>query len=372
MEKKANFKYVETDNLKFDMFSSRIPDILQGTTELKVINHHLLEASTLELMQAIGENGFFEGEQLLVVPQEEGKYKVVEGNRRLTSVMLLNNPELAQVKKASVKQVYDEANHKPIKELPCLVFDDENDIRKYLGYRHVTGVKSWALTEKARYLFGLYEQQFSELPFQDACYEIAKAIGSTKNYICRILTAYQISLYIEDENYFGIKGLDDTNFYVGYYSDSLSRSNITDFLGIDLFDTNPIEKLNKENVKKLTKWFYKKFELDGKVQTRLKGKSADLNNLNNVLGNEKAKKAFVDEGYTLERAVILAEDIEQIFYNSLRAALLNLENADRITQSLSSFYSGVEEDLVQIRKITSKIKNAKDDLERKEFDNDEF
>ncbi len=332
----------------------------------------LMEASTLELMQAIGENGFFEGEQLLVVPQKNGNYKVVEGNRRLTSVMLLNNPKLAEVKKSGVKQVFDEANYKPIDELPCLVFDDENDIRKYLGYRHVTGVKSWALSEKARYLFGLYQQQFSELSFQNACYEIAKVIGSTKNYICRLLTAHQISLYIEDENYFDIKGLDDTNFYVGYFSDSLSRSKISDFIGINLFDENPIEKLNKENVKKLTKWFYEKFELDGKVQTRLKGKSADLNNLNNVLGHEKAMKAFVEEGYTLERAVIMAEDVEQIFYNSLRAALLNLENADRITQSLDSFYDGVKEDLIQIRKITTKINDAKEALEKKDFDNDEL
>lgn len=184
----SKFIYISVDNLVFDTQSFRFSDKIKS--DVDIINYMLMEASTLELMQAIGENGFFEGEQLLVVPQTNGKYKVIEGNRRLTSVMLLNNPKLAQVKKNGVMQVFSESTHKPINELPCLVFEDENDIRKYLGYRHVTGVKSWALSEKARYLYGLYKDQFADLPFQQACYEIAKSIGSTKNYICRLLTAH--------------------------------------------------------------------------------------------------------------------------------------------------------------------------------------
>lgn len=366
------FQVIEVEKLELDLCNPRLPKSKHNGTKFDIISYMLMEASTLELMQAIGENGFFEGEQLLVVQLENGNYKVVEGNRRLTSVMLLNDPSIATVKKASVKKIYEEVTHKPINELPCLVFDKEEDIRKYLGYRHVTGVKSWGLSEKARYLYELYESQFSDLTFQNACYEIAKTIGSTKNYICRVLTAYRINLIIEDENYYGIKGLDDTNFYVGYYSDSLSRSYISSFLGVNLNQDDPLDNVNRKNVKELTKWFYETFELDGKLQTKLKGKSADLNNLNIILGNEKAKKAFVEDGYTLDRAVIMAEDIEQIFQNSLRTALLNLENADRLTQSLEKFYDGVKDDLIQIRKLTTKINDAKEALEKKEFDDDDF
>lgn len=131
-------------------------------------------------------------------------------------------------------------------------------------------------------------------------------------------------------------------------------------------------KLNKENVKLLTKWFYEKFELDGKIQTRLKGKSGDLNDLNTILGNDNARKAFILDGYTLDKAVSLADDLELIFQNSIRTSLLNLENADRLTQSLKSFYSSLEDDLLLIRKLTAKIKNAKEEFERKEYDEDGF
>jgi hypothetical protein len=47
----------------------------------------LLDASLIELMLAIGENGYFPGEQLLVVfDPSDSKYRVVEGNRRLSPV----------------------------------------------------------------------------------------------------------------------------------------------------------------------------------------------------------------------------------------------------------------------------------------------
>ncbi len=372
MKQSAEFKYVNVSNLGFDYFSSRLPRLLHGKTEVEIVNFFLTEELLIELMLTIGKNGFFEGEQLLVVETDKDKYKVIEGNRRLTSVKLLNDYTLATVKKELVKKVYDEAIYKPIVELPCLVFAHEEDIRKYLGFRHITGIKSWGLSEKARYLYGLYKSSFGNQPFKQACYELAKTIGSTRSYVSRVLIAFEIYKYIEDEAYFGIKGLDDTNFYVGYYSDGLSRPNISRFLGVDLDSDKPIEQLNKNNVKLLTKWFYEKFELDGRIQTRLKGRSGDLNGLNNVLGHPLAMKAFVEQGYTLDKATELAEDVDRIFFNSLRSAIMNLENADRITQNLDSFYSGVEEDLIKIRKLTSKIKGVKDEFESKEFDKDEF
>ena len=55
---------------------------------------HIAETTTIEeLMEAIAENNFFQGEPIIVVPDQKnkGKYLVVEGNRRLTAVKLLND-----------------------------------------------------------------------------------------------------------------------------------------------------------------------------------------------------------------------------------------------------------------------------------------
>lgn len=370
-KKDPEYKVINYENLLFDPCNPRLPKSKHNLNEKEIIDFMLLEAATLELMQAIGENDFFRGEQLLVVPVSDlkGKYKVLEGNRRLTSIKLLNNPKLASVKTASVHQVYTESKYRPT-EIPCLIFKTEDEIRKYLGFRHITGIKPWGLTEKARYLFQLYNDLYKTLDINAATNELAKKIGSRKDYVKRVLIAYKLYKIIEDEGFYKIKDLDDTTFYVGYLVDSLSKHHIATFLNIDISSKEPLEKLNNENLKELTHWFFQKNEQN---KTRLKGKSLDLQMLNAILGNEAACTAF-KEGKDLERSFELTEDTGTIFYQSIQNALISLEQADGVVHKLDDFYSDLKEDLVQIRKLTSKIKQAEEDLSRKGpfGDKDEF
>jgi hypothetical protein len=367
MRQNPEYKMINYKNLLLDPCNPRIPKSMHSMDEKGIINFLLLEASTLELMQAIGENDFFRGEQLLVVPVDNEKYKVLEGNRRLTSVKLLNEPDLAAVKKISVQEIYGDARYHP-KEIPCLVFSEENEIRKYLGYRHITGIKAWGLTEKSRYLHQLYKDSFEGQSFDDAAKELAKMIGSRKEYVKRILVAYELYLIVEDEGFYRIKDLDDTTFYVGYLVDSLSRSNISDFVGVDIDSHDIFGNLNKLNLKKLIFWFFEKNEQN---QTRLKSKGADLTKLNAVLGDKIATEAF-SNGKSLDGAYELTEDTGLIFFSNVQRALHSLEQADSIVLKIDVFYSDLEEDLIHIRKLTSKIKQVKDELQRKgEFGNDD-
>ena len=369
MSTKQEYKLINYENLVLDPENPRIPQSKHNLSKSEIIDYMLLEASTLELMQAIGENDFFRGEQLLVISVGNDKYKVLEGNRRLTSVILLNEPEIASVKKVSVKQIYDEANFHPT-EIPCLVFDNEDDVRKYLGFRHITGIKPWGLTEKSRYLYQLYLDLFKGKDIDFASKELAKKIGSRKDYVKRVLIAYELYQMVEDEGFYKIKDLDDTSFYVGYLVDSLSRSNIILFLGADISSKNPLETINKANLKELIYWF---FEKNDQNKTRVKGKSTDLNKLNAILGSQIACAAF-REGKDLNRAFEFTENIESIFFSNIQKSLVALEQADSLVHKMTDFYSDLDNDLVQIRKLTSKIKQSKDELLKKGVfgDGDEF
>jgi hypothetical protein len=351
------FKEINISQLKLDERNPRIPKSIRETSpsEEELIKYMLLDASLIELMLAIGENGYFPGEQLLVVFDfSDSKYRVVEGNRRLSAVKLLNNPELATVQKSKVQKVIEETTKRPT-EIPCLIFPSEQEIHKYLGYKHITGIKEWRLLEKARYLYGLKESMFADNNIMQASREIAKMIGSKMDYVRRVLIGYKVYQTIEDESFYRIRDLSDTTFYFNYIMDSLSRPNIRNFLGVDFDAVLPIQNLSQENLKKWTHWL---FEKNDQNKTRLIGDSSDLNDLNAILGHAEALEAFDKKGYSLERARELTGELDAVFMNFVINADRNLEKADGMTIRVKNFYLDLDDDLRKIKLLADKIKST--------------
>lgn len=355
------FKYISFDNLCLDLFYPRLPKSKQGKDEKTVIDYMLLEAATLELMLAIAENDFFAGELLLVVKDktEEGKFVVIEGNRRLTAVKLLHNPNLTTVKSNARAEIVENAKFTPL-ELPCLIFDDKSQILKYLGFRHITGIKSWRLLEKARYLFDLRNSDdFKHFSFLDASKEIAKIIGSSSAYVKILLTSFELYKVVEDEAFYQIDGLNDTRFFLNYFTDGLNKENIRSFINVNLQSESPLENLNNENLKKLTTWWFK--ETEG--QSRVLGDSEGLKLLNAVIANPIALSAF-EKGTTIYEAYELTGDIDLQFEKKIKESLKSIEQAFILTPKISNFYSELYEDLKTIRKIASNINEFKSKTEQ--------
>ncbi|MEM8388965.1 hypothetical protein Q4S18_19410, partial [Morganella morganii] len=90
--------------------------------------------------------------------------------------------------------------------------------------RHITGVKSWGILPKARYLNEL-SKELNGTDFTAKCRKLAKTIGSRSDYVRSLLTAYELYLKIEDQAFFKIKSLDETTLHFNYLSDLLSREN---------------------------------------------------------------------------------------------------------------------------------------------------
>jgi hypothetical protein len=360
MTDKAIFKKIEFEKLVLDSENPRLPISFKGRSEKDIINFFLSDASLIELMLAIATNGFFEGEQLLVVKEGE-KFLVVEGNRRLSAVKLLQKPDLAEIQKNKVSKVVSEANFKPT-SVPCLVFPKKENILKYLGFRHITGIKSWKLLEKARYLNRLKNDFFPNKSLQSASREIAKMIGSRRDYVVRVLAGFEIYEIIENNGFYRIKDLDDRSFHFNYIADTLNHSNLQNFLGVDFNELDPCENLNFDNIKQWTKWLF-----DRSLPNKIIGDSANLSLLNKVVAFPDALKMF-QKGEKLSRAIELTDDINEQFQNSIKQAIDYLERADSISHKVKGFYSNLIDDLKDIQAIIIKIKTVKDRFELENLD----
>lgn len=344
---------INLNELHLDIKNPRLPLSVQSQKldERKIINWMLQDASIIELMLAIGQNGFFIGESLLVV-EEDNQYIVVEGNRRLTSLKLLSNPSLAEIHTKKIEKVLEETQNRPI-EIPCILFDNRSEITQYLGYRHVTGVKSWGMLEKARYLYSLLSTLESKTTNEQAR-ELAKKIGSRSDYVKRVLVSYEIFKIVRDNGFYKIPKLDDTTIHFNYFADSLRHENIKNFIGVDLDSANPLEKISYINLEKLTDLFFRKNDQN---KSRVLGNSDNLTKLNKILSDGEVTQKFLD-GLALDEAYTLVEVDSDTFHNELLDSLRSLKRANSYIHQIHSHNSSDVETLKEVVELCKIIRNS--------------
>ena len=317
-----NIQEIPVDQLKFDRLNPRLPSrLINEMDESAVLEWMLEDATILELMGSIGEQGYFNGEPLLVIPAEDEAFEVVEGNRRLAAVKLLRYPESAPVRKKAVRAISDSTHIKPV-TLPAIIYPKRENFLDYLGYRHVTGIKPWNPLAKARYLAHLLPTMPGDTA-REQYKAAARVIGSRADYAQRLLTA--LAVYDEiavENNFFRIRQLDEESLNFSLITTALSYSAITDFLGLH-DDTGPeLEGLDPARLQELTTWM---FEKNDQGQTRL-GESRNLRQLNVVVGNERALAAFRNHR-PLEAAYTLTAGPASAFTTALVSARASLQTA---------------------------------------------
>ncbi len=357
-----NIEFIPLSKLNLDKSNPRLPSKFRkgNLSKSEIVNWMLGDASIIELMLAIGNAGFFIGEALLVIQESDGTYTVVEGNRRLTSTILLNDPDIAEIHKKKVAAVISDTTERP-SEIPCIVFDNRASINKYLGYRHVTGVKSWGILQKARYLTEL-KNDYSGMPFSQQCKELAKSIGSRSDHVRKLLIAFQVYEKIEDAGFYKIKDLDETSIFFNYYSDSLSRDAIRNFIGVDVKSESPLDGLDESNLEELTRWFFEKNEQN---KTRVIGDSNHLSMLDKILGNDEAKVYFRTGTGSIIDAYQIVSVSSESFNHEIEVALSGLKRAQNIIHKVEK-HTNSDAIKTKLKEIFTLAKNMKSIVESAE------
>lgn len=322
MNEKKSIEYKSIDLLHFDPQNPRLPSTVNSNNEQAVLEWLLGDANIIELMLSIGEKGYFQGEALLVVPHEKlpNNYRVIEGNRRLTAVKLLRNPQLASIRKKSVEQASSEAKYK-LDELPVVIFNKREDILTYLGYRHITGIKTWGALAKAKYLAQLLTT-LGDGEKKEKYKMLAKIIGSRADHVGRTLAGLAVYEKIVDEGILHSKGLNEESLDFSILTTALSYQHIPKFIGMEDTQDEELKNLKVRNLDDLTSWL---FEKNSENKTRL-GESRNLGKLNSVIGNSIALEKFRG-GESLDNAVLYTEVPTQIFQNAILEAKSRLELA---------------------------------------------
>ncbi len=145
---------VNTENPRFEMVGTQ-----REAISLMIDNQ---KEKLVKLAQDIIDNGVNPSDLIIVThhPKNDGKYNVLEGNRRVTVLKLLNNPDLIPESKKSIlnkfRKLSGQFKSNPITKLNCVIFSDEKDALRWIKLKHTgenegIGIVSWDAQQKARF-----------------------------------------------------------------------------------------------------------------------------------------------------------------------------------------------------------------------------
>lgn len=154
-------KTLQINNLLLDLDNPRFPRIVESQRE--AINLMLeIQSDKIEaLAKDISEFGLDPSERLIVFKSEASEetkaYTVAEGNRRLTALKLLQEPELSDNEKfkSRIKKII-QTNLQLPKEVDCVVFESPEEFEHWINLKHSgqndgVGRVRWDTKEQERY-----------------------------------------------------------------------------------------------------------------------------------------------------------------------------------------------------------------------------
>ncbi len=129
-------------------------------TQSQVIEWLCSNEEVAQLTRDIAQHGLSPLDRFGVIRDHEtdgddATYVAAEGNRRVCALKLLTDPDLAPPERKSFFEKQAES-WTPITELPCVIFEDQEDLdlwlkRRHHGFAEGVGQKPWSADQKSRH-----------------------------------------------------------------------------------------------------------------------------------------------------------------------------------------------------------------------------
>lgn len=321
---------VPVTQLMLDDENPRLISIADNATQEGIVKAMWREMAVSEVALSIAANGFFKEEPLFVIPKDKEtdpqkkRYVVVEGNRRLTAVMLLTDDALRGRVKATDLPRLTAAQKDKLKELPVSVYPTRRELWEYFGFRHVNGPKEWDSFSKAAYVAKVKREYGVALP------EIARRIGDQNSTVERIYRGYVLLEQAEKEAGFLRENRVKNRFHFSHLYTAADYDEFLSYLGLtkaSSLNESPVKRANLPKLKEVMTWL---FGSKAEAQEPIVQKQyPDLGYLRDVVGNPQALAAL-RAGRSLERAHKISLGDPRRLQDSLSAAKDALQEAKSV------------------------------------------
>lgn len=329
-------KNVEVQHLLFDPENPRMPEELGG--DQKQIFRFLVDDIGVEdLLNSFAASGVIDGDPIIARAAERANdYYVIEGNRRLAAVKLLNGEKIGDGKPEVAVPALTPKVAAALKQIRVQLGWDPELLEAYLGYKHVTAAREWTPEAKAKFVVTRSKGDFSDANLT----KFAKRLGTDLPTLRRWLVAYLTLKQAEGENGFDPREAFAKRYFGTFYTLLGSRV-VQEFLGLKggPLTVRPVPNDHLEQLSEFIGWAIGTKKIPPVVNSRSQQK------LDAVLASPSALRYFRSKK-NLEGALLYTE------FNSGQIAEKLLTAAYTIEECLAKIY-----DVRTDSKVISAIEN---------------
>jgi hypothetical protein len=335
--------------LHLDPANPRLPEEVQGGNEHDLMQHLYEHFDLEEIATPMAQNGYFEEEPLVAVPDglpkrllprpaqplsadyvaflAKASFTVVEGNRRLATARILRDSSLREKLRVRGWPEISADVRKDLDELPVIIYPTRKEVLPYLGVRHITGNKKWDSYAKARYIAIMLDEGHT-------VDDIVREVGDRSQGVLRNAVSYKILQQAKTELDWDItRAKEDFSFIVL----AIGQRNIKIFFGwtkpterLDVVKVLPLEEVPLDapipadhlaNLKDFLSWIYGE---GTKILPVIKESRDITSYLSHVVASERAVD-YLRRTRDLREAYDLTDGEEAMVRNLLGTANAKLE-----------------------------------------------
>jgi len=320
MKKTTETVLIPVKDLHFDRSNPRLAEygILPQATDEEIMRILWDAMDVRELVQSIAASGFFQHEPLIVA-QEDGKYVVIEGNRRLAAVKVLLHDQLAKTNGWDVPAPSKELRN-DLQKLPAII-STRGDSWRYLGFKHVNGPAKWTSYAKAQYIAEVHRT------YKVSLADIANQIGDRHRTVQRLFRGLMVIDQAEREKVYDPEDRFRQRLAFSHLYTGLDYDGISNFLSLKQEDEeseNPVPKAKLKELGELCVWLYG--SKSDKVPPVVESQNPDLRRLSAVLSSREAVAALRADR-DLSKAFEISRPATAVFEEALLGAKRELTTA---------------------------------------------
>jgi len=339
---------VAANKLLLDDENPRLPENMESTTPDALLKWMANQYNTLEVARSVAEHGYFDSEPMIAI-KEGNRFKVVEGNRRLTALKLLLDDSLRHSIALDEPDKWDElASETEIEDrFPIHIAKNRQSVAPIIGYRHIAGIEPWDPWAKARFIAKQVEHE--KQSFED----VARIVGEDESDVRESYRNYRIA--VDAEKKLKVPA-DLVKKKFGIFTRAMNSVGLREHMGApapgDVRAGKPVLKRSKKKeVTEIFSWLFG----DAKNEPVI-NESRQISELGQVVGSPEALK-ILRKGRDLEEALLASGGVRERLLKRLATAAKSLETAEK---DIATFRddSDVQKALQRCAQAITRLKKA--------------